>query len=32
MKEESEVLGAHALLAEGERTNTNRSRLEVGIS
>ncbi|KEH18955.1 Ara4-interacting protein [Medicago truncatula] len=30
VKEESEVLGAHALLAEGERTNTNRSRLEWG--
>ncbi|WJX87065.1 hypothetical protein P8452_69294 [Trifolium repens] len=30
VKEEKEVLGTHALLAKGEKTNTSRSRLEWG--
>ncbi|WJX92754.1 hypothetical protein P8452_74355 [Trifolium repens] len=32
VKEEKEVLGTHALLAKGEKTNTSRSRLETGPS
>ncbi|WJX87064.1 hypothetical protein P8452_69294 [Trifolium repens] len=32
VKEEKEVLGTHALLAKGEKTNTSRSRLEPGPS
>ncbi|PNY09392.1 UBX domain-containing protein [Trifolium pratense] len=32
VKEEKKVLGTHALLAKGEKTNTSRSRLEPGPS